>query len=95
MKELRLKSFDDLHKLWYVLYKEKNLLNTEKNFARRKSLVFPDYTRWKKVKKGMAAIRTVLGERQRGVYITTMDTPDELREKVARAVEMKEDAKKS
>ena len=65
VKELRRKSFDDLHKLWYVLYKEKNMLLTEKHLSNANSLKFPQPHRWTKVKKSMKAIRVVLGERKR------------------------------
>ena len=94
--ELRRKSYDDLHKLWYVgrnivkfhdytilyyiqpllsptpfihcryvLYKEKNMLLTEVNLSRRRTIPMPQPERRLKVKKGMAAIKCVLGERKR------------------------------
>jgi len=65
VKELRRKSFDDLHKLWFVLYKEKNMLLTEANLSRRRGIVFPQSTRRQKVKKSMGAIKVVLAERKR------------------------------
>lgn len=65
VKELRRKSYDDLHKLWYVLYKEKNMLLTEQQLSRRRQLIFPQPDRFQKVQKSMGAIRQVLGERKR------------------------------
>lgn len=41
------------------------MLLTEKNLSRRKGLIFPQPERWKKVKRSMAAIKVVLGERKR------------------------------
>lgn len=65
IKELRRKSYEDLHKLWYVLYKERNMLLTEQQLSRRRQLIFPQPERTRKVQKSMAAIKTVLGERKR------------------------------
>mmetsp|Transcript_43274 Transcript_43274/g.104612 ORF Transcript_43274/g.104612 Transcript_43274/m.104612 type:complete len:161 (-) Transcript_43274:67-549(-) len=65
VKELRRKSYDDLHKLWYVLYIERNMLLTEQQLSRTRQLIFPQPQRMKKVQKSMAAIKQVLGERKR------------------------------
>ena len=65
VKELRRKSYEDLHRLWYVLYMEKNMLLTEQQLSRRRQLIFPQPDRFKKVQKSMGAIRQVLGERKR------------------------------
>ena len=60
-------SFDDLHKLWYVLYKERNLLLTAKQKYRRTQRpvsAFEEF-RYKKVKRSMAGIKHVLAERKK------------------------------
>jgi Mitochondrial 39-S ribosomal protein L47 (MRP-L47) len=64
-RELRRKSFNDLHRLWYVLYKEKNMLLTERQICRSNRLEFPQPERFRKVQKSMGAIRQVMGERKR------------------------------
>ncbi|KAF9438856.1 54S ribosomal protein L4 mitochondrial [Entomortierella beljakovae] len=65
--ELRLKSFDDLHKLWYVLLKERNLLAAQKEEARRFHIAkqyFSNKGRQVKCQKSMARIKFVLNERR-------------------------------
>ncbi|CDH50431.1 predicted protein [Lichtheimia corymbifera JMRC:FSU:9682] len=66
--ELRLKSFEDLHKLWYVLLKERNVLATQREEAKRLGITKELWTnagRLKKCQKSMARIKFVLNERQR------------------------------
>lgn len=53
--ELRIKSTEDLHKLWYVLVKELNLLRTEKTWCDRARLVFRNPERILKVLKLVAS----------------------------------------
>lgn len=61
--ELRLKSWDDLHKLWYVLLKEKNMLMTQRQMLQAQNLRFPNPERLPKVRKSMCRIKHVLTER--------------------------------
>jgi len=67
--ELRQKSFSDLHKLWFVLLKERNMLLSQRAEARstKDPTLFPVPYRLKKVKLSMARIKVVLGERERVV----------------------------
>lgn len=61
--ELRQKSWDDLHGLWYVLLKEKNLLYSQKAMVRTEGKPFPNSNRIPKVKQSMCRIKHVLTER--------------------------------
>ena len=60
-------SFEDLHKLYYVLYKERNLLLTDKEKARKLQRPYTamEERRYNFVKRGMAGIKVVVGERKR------------------------------
>lgn len=59
-----MKSFDDLHKLWYVLLKEKNALLTEFYDCESRNLQMPHPERLHKVKLSMKRLKGVLNERK-------------------------------
>jgi hypothetical protein len=49
LEELRIKSNGDLHKLWYVLHKERNMLLTMENIYKKEFLPLPNPERIAKV----------------------------------------------
>mmetsp|Transcript_48596 Transcript_48596/g.128168 ORF Transcript_48596/g.128168 Transcript_48596/m.128168 type:complete len:238 (+) Transcript_48596:60-773(+) len=61
---LRMKSFQDLHKLWYVCLKEKNFLLAEQHEAKQQRIRWKHHGRLKKVKLSMKRILTVLSRRE-------------------------------
>ncbi|XP_018119167.1 39S ribosomal protein L47, mitochondrial isoform X1 [Xenopus laevis] len=63
-KQLRGKSNEDLHKLWYVLLKEKNMLLTLEQESKRQRLPMPSPERLSKVGKAMRRLDTVITERE-------------------------------
>lgn len=65
--ELRRKSFKDLHTLWYVLLRERNLLATQREEGRRLGINIHRIDGQQKtyrVRKSMARIKYVLNERR-------------------------------
>lgn len=82
----------------YVLYKERNMLLTESNLARRHGYYMIQPERRRKVRKSMGAIKHVLGERKRAkiadhkLYLEELKRVDGLMEsmKMAEGEEMEE-----
>ncbi|KFW90199.1 hypothetical protein N336_11015, partial [Phalacrocorax carbo] len=64
IKQLRGKSSEDLHKLWYVLLKEKNMLLTLQQESKRQIRPMPSPERLEKVEKSMKNIDLVVRERE-------------------------------
>ncbi|KAK6748761.1 hypothetical protein RB195_001408 [Necator americanus] len=66
--ELRLKSNSDLHKLWYVCLKERNMLLTMRNAYREHARSMPNPERIDRVNETMKNIETVVHERNDAFY---------------------------
>ncbi|KAI8808479.1 mitochondrial 39-S ribosomal protein L47 (MRP-L47)-domain-containing protein, partial [Cladochytrium replicatum] len=62
--ELRLKSFDDLHKLWWVCLKERNRLFSQQGEAKRFQFMFPKKAHLNEIRKTMRRIKLVVWERK-------------------------------
>ncbi|XP_026486191.2 large ribosomal subunit protein uL29m [Vanessa tameamea] len=68
LDELRIKSNGDLHKLWYVLLKERNMLYTMEHECNENVKLFPNPERIDKVQESMDNIETVIRERNIAYY---------------------------
>jgi large subunit ribosomal protein L47 len=68
MDELRLKSNMDLHKLWFVLYKERNMLYTMQEAAKTECELFPSPERIDKVEESMSNLENVVRERNKAYW---------------------------
>lgn len=68
LEELRLKSNNDLHKLWFVLYKEKNMLLTMQENCFAEGYYFPSPERIEKVEESMENLEKVVRERNRAYF---------------------------
>ncbi|CAL7952400.1 unnamed protein product [Xylocopa violacea] len=75
--ELRLKSNEDLHKLWYVLLKERNMLLTMEEFCKKEWKLFPNPERIDKVEDSMSNIESVVRERNKAYYMLETGTSGE------------------
>ncbi|XP_072264248.1 large ribosomal subunit protein uL29m [Pyxicephalus adspersus] len=64
INQLRGKSSEDLHKLWYVLLKEKNMLLTLEQESKRQRVAMPSPYRLYKVTKSMEHLDKVVNERE-------------------------------
>lgn len=60
---MRLKDFHDLHKLWFVLLKERNILATQRAEAKRQGVIWMGEHRDIKCRESLARIRHVLIDR--------------------------------
>ncbi|XP_076306444.1 mitochondrial ribosomal protein L47 isoform X2 [Tachypleus tridentatus] len=81
--DLRIKSNVDLHKLWYILLKERNMLRTVEHAAKSEWELFPSPERIDKVEESMKNLEEVIRERNRAYYVLetgeTGERPSEIR----------------
>lgn len=63
LDDLRIKSNADLHQLWYVLHKERNMLLTMEEYYKENATTFPSPERLAKVDESMENIMAVVEER--------------------------------
>lgn len=75
--ELRIKSNSDLHKLWFVLLKEKNMLLTMEQECNDKVELFPSPERIDKVNLSMENLETVVRERNKAYHLLETGTDGE------------------
>ncbi|GAB6019107.1 39S ribosomal protein L47, mitochondrial [Chamberlinius hualienensis] len=68
IEELRIKSNSDLHKLWYVLLKERNMLLTMEYNCKDNCELFPNPERLDKVEESMENLESVVRERNKAYY---------------------------
>jgi len=77
-EELRLKSNEDLHKLWYILLKERNMLLTmEKEYEEGLNQLMPSPERIFKVEESMENVMEVVTERDRAINMLETGTTGE------------------
>lgn len=74
--DLRGKSWDDLHALWVVLLKERNLLLSARDAARADREKLANPFRATKVRKSMARIKAVMWERARAEHAGTKNVAE-------------------
>merc|ERR1711944_205035 len=67
-EELRLKSNEDLHKLWYILLKERNMLLTMEHAYNEAVEQMPNEERIDKVQESMENLEEVVRERNRAYF---------------------------
>lgn len=67
--ELRLKSNSDLHKLWFVLLKERNMLMTMEEACKNANEIFPNPERLDKIQDSMDNLESVVRERNRAYHL--------------------------
>ncbi|KAL0277153.1 UNVERIFIED_CONTAM: hypothetical protein PYX00_004528 [Menopon gallinae] len=68
LDELRIKSNSDLHKLWFVLLKEKNMLLTMEQIYKERHKPMPSPERIYKVNESMQNIEKVVRERNKAYW---------------------------
>ena len=69
ISELRIRSNTDLHKFWYVLLKEKNMLLTLDQECKRLGMFVPGATRLHKVEQTMNIVERVIKERETAITL--------------------------